>query len=140
MVITTRTNPQQALDALHAASMDAGMSPQITAHPLDLCRADSVAQFADWYAGTHEARLDALINNAGVHLDLLSQWKEPQLSADGFEIHWRTNYLGTSHLTHLLLPLLRATARKAGEARVVNVVSMLHHKGERRAVRSAASL
>ena len=129
VVITTRGNPQRALDALHSASMDTGTPPQITAHPLDLCRADSVAQFANWYAATHNGQLDVLINNAGVHLDLLSQWKEPQLSDDDFEIHWRTNYLGTLHLSHLLLPLLQATAQKAGEARVVNVVSMLHHKG-----------
>jgi len=108
---------------------DTGTQPQITAHPLDLCRADSVVQFADWYAATHDARLDVLINNAGVHLDLLSQWKEPHLSEDGFEIHWRTNYLGTSHLSHLLLPLLQKTAQTAGKARIVNVVSMLHHKG-----------
>jgi NAD(P)-dependent dehydrogenase (short-subunit alcohol dehydrogenase family) len=61
-----------------------------------------------------------------VHLDLLSQWKQPHLTEDGFEIHWRTNYLGTLHLTHRLLPLLQATAQTTGDARVVNVASMLH--------------
>jgi NAD(P)-dependent dehydrogenase (short-subunit alcohol dehydrogenase family) len=127
ITVTTRSNPQALRDALLARM--AGTHPQVTAQALDLCRADSVARFVDWYRATQGMRLDALINNAGVHLDLLSQWKEPQLSADGFEIHWRTNYLGTSHLTHLLLPLLREAAQQSGEARAVNVVSMLHRKG-----------
>lgn len=51
------------------------------------------------------------------------------MSPDGFEIHWRTNYLGTIHLTHGLLPLLLGTARNLGESRVVNVVSQLHSRG-----------
>ncbi|MBK8289490.1 MAG: SDR family NAD(P)-dependent oxidoreductase [Cellvibrionales bacterium] len=53
----------------------------------------------------------------------------PQLTADGFEIQWRINYLGTMHLTHLLLPLLQASVNKTGDARIVNVVSQLHSKG-----------
>jgi NAD(P)-dependent dehydrogenase (short-subunit alcohol dehydrogenase family) len=92
--------------------------------PLDLTDPGSVRGFAEWYAATHGA-LDVLVNNAGVHLDLMSSWKEPHLLADGQEVHWRTNYLGTMHLTQLLLPALLATP----DARVVNVVSKLHHRG-----------
>jgi retinol dehydrogenase-12 len=99
-------------------------------HPLDLTDAGSVKSFADWYAGTHGDQLDVLVNNAGVHLDLMSSWKEPHLLADGHEVHWRTNYLGTMHLTRLLLPALLATP----EARVVNVVSKLHHRGSNAAL------
>ena len=73
-------------------------------------------------------RLDVLVNNAGVHLDLRSAWHEPHL-VDGMEVHWRTNYLGTAQLTRLLIPLLLATAEASGEARVVNVVSKLHARG-----------
>src|SRR5690349_14736714 len=69
-----------------------------TGHELDLADAGSVASFASWLAG-EVGRLDVLVNNAGVHLDLRSQWKQPQL-VDGHEIHWRTNYLGSAHLTH----------------------------------------
>jgi NAD(P)-dependent dehydrogenase (short-subunit alcohol dehydrogenase family) len=131
VVITTRSHTDKVVKMLRIVS---GSQPQIDGHPLDLTSADSVAAFAEWFKKeqfekTHDGRLDVLINNAGVHLDLLSQWKEPQLSADGFEIHWRTNYLGTMHLTHLLLPLLQATGRKTGDARILNVVSKLHSKG-----------
>lgn len=96
-------------------------------HPLDLADAGSVQAFADWLDGATD-RLDVLVNNAGVHLDLRGKWREPQL-VDGHEIHWRTNYLGTAHLTRLALPLLLRTAARTGEARVVNVVSKLHTRG-----------
>jgi NAD(P)-dependent dehydrogenase (short-subunit alcohol dehydrogenase family) len=129
VVITTRSNPQAAIDALYAALPSMTERAAIDGHPLDLSRADSVARFVDWYVSTHGGQLDVLVNNAGIHLDLLSQWKQPHLSEDDVEIHWRTNYLGTAHLTHLLLPLLQKTAQRAGDARVVNVVSMLHSKG-----------
>ena len=96
-------------------------------HALDLASVSSVTGFVDWVEGTTD-RLDVLVNNAGIHLDLRSTWTSPQL-LDGHEIHWRTNYLGTAHLTRLLLPLLTTTAREHGEARVVNVVSKLHSRG-----------
>jgi NAD(P)-dependent dehydrogenase (short-subunit alcohol dehydrogenase family) len=95
-----------------------------TGRPLELTDAASVRAFAQWFAGEHD-RLDVLVNNAGIHLDLRSTWTQPQLTADGFEMHWRTNYLGTMQLTHLLLPILLA----APGARVVNVVSKLHVRG-----------
>src|SRR5689334_20842372 len=88
-------------------------------HPLDLADGDSVRRFATWFEDNHP-RLDVLVNNAGIHLDLMSDWKEPHLTADGYEVHWRTNFLGTMQLTHLLLPVLLRTAEATGEARVVN--------------------
>ncbi len=96
-------------------------------HPLDLADAGSVRAFADWL-GTATDRIDVLVNNAGIHLDLRGKWHEAQL-LDGHEIHWRTNYLGTAHLTRLLIPSLLRTAATTGEARVVNVVSKLHTRG-----------
>jgi len=83
------------------------------------------ARFVRWFVATHGDRLDVLINNAGINLDLLSRWKEPRLTDDGFEIQWRTNYLGSAHLTHLLLPLLERTGKTTGDARVLNVVAHL---------------
>ncbi|MDP2772197.1 MAG: SDR family NAD(P)-dependent oxidoreductase [Nocardioides sp.] len=99
----------------------------IDTHPLDLADAGSVAALAVWLP-TVTDRLDVLVNNAGIHLDLRSKWREPQL-VDGHEVHWRTNYLGTAQLTRLLLPLLLDTATTQGQARVVNVVSKLHERG-----------
>lgn len=95
-------------------------------HPLDLADRASVSAFADWVIGSGE--VDALVNNAGVHLDLRSRWKEPQL-LDGHEIHWRTNYLGTMQLTQALLPSLLARAEQTGDVRIVHVVSQLHARG-----------
>ena len=122
--VTTRSDPAAVIEALKAAGVAA-----VEGHALDLSQRDSVRAFADWYLARHDGRLDVLVNNAGVHLDLLSQWKQPKLTPDGQEIHWRTNYLGTMHLTALLLPALLASARQRGDARVVNVVSMLHARG-----------
>ncbi|QIG43783.1 SDR family NAD(P)-dependent oxidoreductase [Nocardioides anomalus] len=96
-------------------------------HALELTSRDSVDGFADWVERS-SSRLDVLVNNAGVHLDLRSAWHEPHL-VDGYEVHWRTNYLGTAQLTRRLLPLLLATAGAEGEARVVEVVSQLHARG-----------
>jgi NAD(P)-dependent dehydrogenase (short-subunit alcohol dehydrogenase family) len=100
----------------------------VIGRPMDLTDPSSVVDFVDWYAA-REGGLDILVNNAGIHLDLRSKWQQPHLTDDGFEIHWRTNYLGTMHLTHLLLPLLKRTGERTGDARVVNVVSKLHVLG-----------
>jgi NAD(P)-dependent dehydrogenase (short-subunit alcohol dehydrogenase family) len=115
VVVTTRTRTSEARAALGS---------DVLGYPLDLADAVSVEAFARWCA--HEVGpLDVLVNNAGIHLDLRSRWKEPRLTADGHELHWRTNYLGTAHLTHALLPLvLQGTS-----PRVVTVVSKLHARG-----------
>ena len=113
LVITTRSRTDNAVAALGSG----------TGHELELSDRDSVRRFAAWFRDSH-GRLDVLVNNAGIHLDLRSHWHEPHL-VDGHEIHWRTNYLGTMQLTHELLGLLTATEG----ARVVNVVSKLHERG-----------
>ena len=46
--------------------------------------------------------------------NILNPRVRPPLSEDGFEIHWRTNYLGTFHLTSLLLPLLKQGGLESG--------------------------
>ncbi len=122
--VTTRSDPHTVVEALQAAG-----ASSVEGHALDLSQRGSVRSFADWYLRRHDGRLDVLVNNAGVHLDLLSQWRAPHLTPDGQEIHWRTNYLGTMHLSSLLLPGLLDTARAQGQARLVNVVSMLHSRG-----------
>jgi retinol dehydrogenase-12 len=129
VIISTRRGTKDVVAALNAELARDTISGKVDGHVLDLSKAASVNQFTRWYDRFYGERLDVLVNNAGIHLDLLSQWKEPRLSQDGFEIQWRTNYLGTVHLTHNLLPLLQSTGRDVGEARVVNVVSQLHSRG-----------
>lgn len=127
-VTVTRRREAQALVPLLESSLAKPCTGRVFAHDLDLANAKSVTQFARWYQRSVGA-LDVLINCAGIHLDLLSQWQQPHLSDDGHEIHWRTNYLGTVQLSHLLLPLLLDSASKTGDARLVNVISMLHKRG-----------
>jgi NAD(P)-dependent dehydrogenase (short-subunit alcohol dehydrogenase family) len=126
--ITSRSRPEQVASQL-LASLEGAAHGNVDAHALDLSKAASVDAFADWHRSTHREQLDLLVNNAGIHLDLLSQWKAPKLSADGHELHWRTNFLGTLHLTQRLLPSLCASGRARGGARIINLVSHLHTRG-----------
>jgi NAD(P)-dependent dehydrogenase (short-subunit alcohol dehydrogenase family) len=71
--------------------------------------ADEVRQQTD--------RLDLLINNAGIGTTGNAPGR--QTSADGHELRFAVNYLAGFLLTHLLLPLLKASA----PARIVNVAS-----------------
>ena len=102
----------------------------ITGHVLDLCNADSVNGFTTWYRKKHHGKLHVLINNAGIHKNIFNPRKKPPLTEDGFELHWRTNYLGAFHLTRVLLPLLQQSGLDSGDARVVNVSSHLHDRGK----------
>ena len=101
---------------------------RIRAHRLDLSDAASVGEFAAWYRINEDGRLDVLINNAGTLRNVFNPRRRPPPSADGFEIHWRTNYLGAFHLTSLLLPLLKRSGLRSGDARVINVSSHLHDR------------
>ncbi|WP_373079601.1 SDR family NAD(P)-dependent oxidoreductase [Zhongshania sp.] len=125
--VTVRNNSDAIAKALRQ-QLDARFQQNIHAFDLDLSQYNSVENFVRDYERAGLA-LDVLINNAGIHLDLLSRWTAPQQSADGFEIQWRVNYLGTAHLTYRLLPMLKASAAHSGDSRVVNVVSQLHSKG-----------
>jgi NAD(P)-dependent dehydrogenase (short-subunit alcohol dehydrogenase family) len=121
VAITTRSNSEAAAQSI---------APTVAGHPLDLTDAASVAAFARWYdERCGSAGLGVLINNAGIHLDLRSTWRQPRRTPDGEEIHWRTNYLGTMQLTRLLLPAVVRAGQRTGDARIVNVVSTLHRRG-----------
>ncbi len=80
----------------------------------DFARLADVRQFAEAIQRDY-ARLDLLVNNAGIALP--SQPR--QISADGYELHFQVNYLAHFLLTDLLLPLLE----KSAPARIVNVAS-----------------
>ncbi|NDK88183.1 SDR family NAD(P)-dependent oxidoreductase [Gordonia desulfuricans] len=85
---------------------------------LDLSDLSSVRECADELLAEHPS-IDLLINNAG----LMRQRRE--LTADGFEMDFGTNFLGHFALTGRLLPLL--TAAEAG--RIVTVGSKVYKAG-----------
>ena len=81
---------------------------------LDLASLASVAAFAETMLAAGRG-IDLLVNNAGVMAP-----PERQLTVDGFELQFATNYLGHFALTARLLPLLR----RVPGARMVNVSSL----------------
>ena len=85
---------------------------------LDLSDLVSVRRAAEQFVSEH-ARLDLLINNAGV---MGTPYRQ---TADGFELQMATNHLGHFALTGLLLDRLLTS----GRSRVVTVSSLMHHNG-----------
>jgi NAD(P)-dependent dehydrogenase (short-subunit alcohol dehydrogenase family) len=85
---------------------------------LDLSDLFSVRRAAAQFLSEH-ARLDLLINNAGV---MGTPYRQ---TADGFELQMATNHLGHFALTGLLLDRLATTER----SRVVTVSSQMHRIG-----------
>lgn len=86
---------------------------------LDLADLASVARFCENFEKAY-ARLDILINNAGVMIPPFSK------TANGFELQFGTNHLGHFALTGRLLEILFKTQG----ARVVNVSSGAHKLGD----------
>lgn len=99
---------------------------EVSVYQLDLTDRNSVNSFVKRYKEDKKGRLDVLVNNAGIHKNILKREMEPPRSTDGYEVHWRTNYLGTYQLSRLLLPLLLEAPRSKGFPRIINVVSHLH--------------
>ena len=103
-----------------AADRIVGYSPKAAVEVLtvDLASQASVRRAADRFLADH-ARLDVLVNNAGIMGTPFS------LSEDGFELQFATNHLGPFALTGRLLELLLTTSG----SRVVTVSSHMHHVG-----------
>ncbi len=87
-------------------------SDELLVATCDLSEMRSVRRFAAEF-GERSARLDVLVNNAGVLTP------ERSLSADGIELTLATNVLGPFLLTKLLVPVLESSA----PSRVINVSS-----------------
>lgn len=94
--------PQASLDTVTADFASLGQVKEMAANLL-----------------TRIQTLDVLINNAGVFM------QERKLSQDGYELTFAVNHLAPMALTLALLPLLRAS-----RARVVNVSSYAHRRGD----------
>ncbi|KAJ4349466.1 uncharacterized protein N0V89_008081 [Didymosphaeria variabile] len=80
----------------------------------DISSFGSIAKAVEEINGFAEPSIDIIFNNAGV-----MNVPERRLSADGFELHLATNYLGLALLTNSLLPKIK----KSNAGRIVNVVS-----------------
>ena len=89
--------------------------------PLDLASLASVREAAAAFLHSH-ARLDLLVNNAGV---MGAPYRQ---TADGFELQMATNHLGHFALTGLLLDRIVTTER----SRIVTVSSHMHRVGRLR--------
>jgi NAD(P)-dependent dehydrogenase (short-subunit alcohol dehydrogenase family) len=94
---------------------------RVRAELLDLASLRSVRAFAVHLE--HEPRLDLLVNNAGV-----MAVPTREVTEDGFERQFGTNYLGPFALTGLLLPLLR----RSPSPRITTVSSGAANMGLRR--------
>lgn len=67
----------------------------------------------------HESRLDILINNAQVAFPSLDT-----MTADGYELHFGTNYVGTVLLTqHLLATMLHTASELCSDVRIIFVAA-----------------
>jgi NAD(P)-dependent dehydrogenase (short-subunit alcohol dehydrogenase family) len=65
-------------------------------------------------------RLDVLINNAGAHFPKYIE------TSEGFESTLALNYLSPFLLTHHLMEQMEQTASEYGEARIINISSVMH--------------
>jgi NAD(P)-dependent dehydrogenase (short-subunit alcohol dehydrogenase family) len=121
MVCRDQGRGREAQSEIRAAAQKAHPSREDT---VDLRIADLGVQEEVYHLGeTIRAdydRLDVLINNAGVFLDSRVE------TADGIEATFAINHLAPFLLTHLVLPRLRETAGRAGEARIITVSSEAH--------------
>ncbi|MEX2526551.1 MAG: SDR family NAD(P)-dependent oxidoreductase [Gemmatimonadota bacterium] len=88
--------------------------------PADLASMAATRELARAVLNKYD-RLDAFVSNAGIFLDPADGRR---VSDDGHELHFHVNYLAGFLLTRELLPLLRETAAREGEARIIQVASV----------------
>ncbi|KAH6957111.1 hypothetical protein DER45DRAFT_506619 [Fusarium avenaceum] len=96
-------------------------SVQIDLLQMDLMNLASVVEAAKHFL-TLETALHGLVNNAGIMATPF------EMTKDGHETQWQTNYLSHWVLTEHLLPLMQHTAKTlpAGSVRIVNLTSSGH--------------
>jgi NAD(P)-dependent dehydrogenase (short-subunit alcohol dehydrogenase family) len=120
-VILPARSLSKANDAISRIRREVG-SAKLTAALLDLASLASVRDFAAWVAASFPGQsLDLLINNAGV-----MAVPQRELTVDGYERQFATNYLGPFLLTALLYPSLKV---KPG-TRIVTVASGVSNQGK----------
>jgi len=121
MVCRDEGRGREAQAEIRAAAEKAHPSREDT---IDLYIADLSVQEEVYHLGeTIRAdydRLDVLVNNAGVFRETREE------TVDGVEVTFAVNHLASFLLTHLVLPRLRETAGRTGEARIITVSSEAH--------------
>jgi NAD(P)-dependent dehydrogenase (short-subunit alcohol dehydrogenase family) len=118
LVCRSETKGRAALEEVRAVAK--GAPPELLV--ADLARLDDVRRVAADFRRAHD-RLDVLLNNAGLIVPSF------HTTPDGLEETFAVNHLAPFVLTGELLDLLKATAARAGEARIVNVASRAHQRG-----------
>jgi dehydrogenase/reductase SDR family protein 12 len=108
LLVRSRERGEAARDRISERSGNADIHVGVC----DLAKLTSVRKFTQGFR-EQVARLDVLVNNAGVLTD------ERTLSSDAIELTLATNVVGPFLLTNLLVPLLEQTA----PARIINVSS-----------------
>lgn len=117
-VIIAGRNPHKGADAVARIRAEVP-SAEVRFEQIDLASLQSVRQFSQRLRAQRDS-LDLLINNAGVMTP-----PQRQVTRDGFELQFGTNYLGHFALTAELLPLLR----KGNDPRVVTLSSIAARNG-----------
>lgn len=117
-VIIAGRNPAKGLAAIAQIRAQAATS-LVRFEQLDLANLKSIASFARRLQD-HHPKTDILINNAAVMMP-----PKREVTADGFELQFGTNYLGHFALTAHLMPLLR----QAAQPRVVTLSSLAARDG-----------
>ena len=114
-VVVAARDPVRGQSVVDQIERGGGRAELLT---IDLASFTSVREAARRFLAAH-ARLDVLVHNAGVAL------RRREVTADGHERTWQTNFLSGFLLTRLLRPALAA----APAARVVSVTSEAHRNG-----------
>ena len=93
---------------------------------LDLSRLASVREFADQFTKQFKV-VHAVINNAGIASTPKMAFIETEdVTEDGLELVWQTNFYAPFLLTNLLMPALAKGATLACPSRVVIISSVTH--------------
>ncbi|CAG8962348.1 hypothetical protein HYFRA_00005404 [Hymenoscyphus fraxineus] len=105
------------------SSLSENEKKMVKAVEVDLSSQSSIRLAANAIKGLTE-KLDLVFNVAAVNV------QEKEMTEDGLEMHFGTNYIGFFLLTNLLIPEIRNAAREkgktAGETRIVSFTSAGH--------------